>query len=121
MRRPLFRRLVRQTFADLPPDIRRLLANVAIVIKWQPSPADLRQTGLGPGETLFGLYQGTPLPQRSSYDLALPDRIVLYQEPLERTCHDRDTLREEVRRTLLHEIAHYLGIEEERLEEMGLG
>jgi len=112
---------VRQAFADLSPHVRHLLANVAIVVKRRPSPAELRRAGLGPHDTLFGLYQGIPLPQRGdAYNLALPDRIIIYQEPLERACADEEELREEVCRTLLHEIAHYLGIEEARLEELGL-
>ena len=73
-----------------------------------------------PGETLFGLYVGTPLIERSDYGLTLPDRIVIYQGPLERHFHPRD-IPHEVAKTVLHELGHHFGIEDDRLESLGMG
>jgi len=120
MERVRFRRLVQRALRSLPPDVRRALNNVAVVIEREPSPDDLRTAGLQPGETLFGLYVGTPLIERTDYGLTLPDRIVIYQGPLERHFHPRDIPRE-VAKTVLHELAHHFGIEDERLDALGMG
>lgn len=115
-----FERLVARALDGLPPAFADRLANVEILIKRRPSPADLRAAGLPPGETLFGLYEGVPLTERTSdYGLVLPDRITLFQEPLEDACATEGELAEEVRRTVIHEIAHFFGIDDRRLHELG--
>ena len=83
-----FERLVREALADLPPAFARRLDNVAVLVAEQPTPAQLAALGLGPGETLFGLYEGTPLGERgASYHLALPDRITIFHDDaLAATC-----------------------------------
>jgi predicted Zn-dependent protease with MMP-like domain len=94
----------------LPPPLRRAMSNVAIVIEEEPPP----------GMPLLGLYEGIPLTRRSSsYAGALPDKITIYRGPLERYYgRDRDELRAQVRRVVLHEIAHHFGISDERLHEL---
>ena len=119
MDRSRFRRLVQRALDELPPEIDAYLDNVAIVIEREPTPEDLAEAGLGPGHTLFGLYVGTPLDTRGSYNMALPDRITIYQGPLERAFHPSD-IPTEVRRTVLHELAHHLGFSEREMERLGL-
>jgi predicted Zn-dependent protease with MMP-like domain len=95
---------------SLPPDLRGNMSNVEIVVEDEPPP----------GQPLLGLYQGVPLTRRSSqYGGALPDKITLYRGPLMRLYgQDVDLLRREVRRVVLHEIAHHFGISDERLIEI---
>ena len=117
-----FRQIVLRALGELPPQFRQALENLDIEVRWRPTPGERRRAGLRPGHTLLGLYLGVPLPQRSSgYSMALPDKILIYQEPHQRAGQTEAELVQQVRRTLLHEIGHYLGIEEERLEELGLG
>ena len=102
---------VRRALDELPPELAKGLHNVAVMIE------DER-----PGEpNLFGLYQGVPLPERRSGDPIGPDTITIYRRTLERFCRDSDELREQIRITVLHELAHYFGIGEERLRELGYG
>jgi len=97
--------------ASLRPDLQESLSNVAIVVEGEPPP----------GRPLLGLYQGIPLTRRGSgYSGALPDKITIYRGPLERLYGaDRESLRRQIRRVVLHEIAHHFGISDERLEELG--
>jgi predicted Zn-dependent protease with MMP-like domain len=107
---------------DLVPDeFRDYLKDVAIVVEDWPSDEQRQRLQLRRNETLFGLYEGVPLPLRTGgYNLALPDRITLFQGPLEQYAGgDRERLRQQVRRTALHEIAHHFGFGEERLRELG--
>ena len=121
MRRSRFLRLVRQALAELPAPYCDWLANVDVVVEPRPRSHQLGDAGLGPGETLFGLYEGVPLTERASdYGLVLPDKITIFQEPLEQECSDDAELVEEVRRTVLHELAHHFGIPDEELERLGL-
>ncbi len=122
MRRSRFYALVRRALASLPEPIRQRLSNVDIVIERYPSSAHLRQAGLGRRDTLYGLYEGVPLAERgSSYGLVLPDKITIFQGPLEADfAGDEEELVQQVRITVLHEIAHHLGLSEEAMEELGL-
>ena len=88
-----------------------------------PIPArDRKAAGVGPGRTLLGLYHGIPLTQRGEYyNLVPPDKISIYQEPIEEFCRDDDEVREQVRKTVLHELGHYFGIDDDRLHELGMG
>ena len=119
MQRDRFRRLVRQALDELPPGIEGYLDNVAIVIEREPAPEDLADAGLRPGAELFGLYVGTPLTGRGEYHLTLPDRIAIYQGPLERAFPPH-AIPGEVRRTVLHEIAHHFGFDEDEMERLDL-
>jgi predicted Zn-dependent protease with MMP-like domain len=101
---------VQAALDELPPELAAGLRNVAIVVEDQhPEDPDL-----------FGLYEGVPLTERSSWDAGgLPDRITIYRRPLEEEFPDPDELRDEIRITVLHELAHYFGIDEDRLDELG--
>ncbi len=106
---------------ELPPRFREAISNVDIVIAARPTRVELRRAGLGPGDTLLGLYHGTPLTERGEgYHLVLPDKITLYRWPIEGACRTEEDLVAEVRKTLLHELAHYFGIDDLRLTELGM-
>jgi predicted Zn-dependent protease with MMP-like domain len=107
---PDFDDLVSEALDSLPDDISGLLSNVAVVIEDEPPP----------GLPLLGLYSGVPLTRRTSwYSGVPPDKITIYQGPLERHFgHDPDLLRGQVRRVVVHEIAHHFGISDERLTEL---
>ena len=105
-----FAEYAEEAFDALPPDLRGQMSNVEIVVEAEP-PA---------GQPLLGLYQGIPLTRRGSYySGSLPDKITIYRGPLERLYgHDPEALRRQVRRVVLHEIAHHFGISDERLIEI---
>jgi predicted Zn-dependent protease with MMP-like domain len=113
-----FESIVLEALNTLPPEFARYLENVEIQIEARPTPAHRRAVGLKPWQTLYGLYEGVPLTVRSSSALLMPDLITLFQEPLERDFTGLKQLRAQVRRTLLHEIAHFFGISDARLREL---
>jgi predicted Zn-dependent protease with MMP-like domain len=113
-----FEALVLDALNTLPPEFARYLENVEIQIEARPTHVHRRAVGLKPWQTLYGLYEGVPLTVRSSSALLMPDLITLFQEPLERDFPGLDQLRAQVRRTLLHEIAHFFGISDARLREL---
>lgn len=111
-----FERLVRTAIRRLPRGFERFLDNVAILIEDEPTPEQRSAGGIGPEETLFGLYEGTPLPARGLVELPmLPDRITIFRRPIERSCQSEAEIVEEIRRTIVHEVAHHLGFEEDQL------
>ena len=115
-----FYELVERALDGLPPELSSLLDNVAIVVEDWPERSTQTDSG-GPGETLYGLYEGVPLTERGdSYYGVLPDRITIFRGPLERDFRAHE-LEEQVRITVVHEIAHFFGFGEERLEELGWG
>jgi predicted Zn-dependent protease with MMP-like domain len=121
MRRRDFERLVLQAVDGMPDEFRNALENIDIQVRYRPTPAELRRAGVRRG-SLFGLYVGVPLPERThGYSMALPDTIVIYQHTHERYCRSEAEVVEQVRQTVLHEIGHYLGIDEDRLGELGVG
>ena len=105
----------------LPRRFREQLRNVEFVVEDRPSPDLLRAEGLDPRrDSLYGIYQGVPLPERSSLDPPLlPDKISIFAEPLMEDFPDPDELRNEIRLTVLHEIAHYFGMDEDEVEKLG--
>jgi predicted Zn-dependent protease with MMP-like domain len=115
------RKQVARVLDRLPRQFREQLRNVEFVVEDRPSNELLRAEGLDPRQdTLYGIYQGVPLPDRSSLDPPLlPDKITIFAEPLREDFPDPDELREEIRLTVLHEIAHYFGMDEEDIEELG--
>ena len=122
MDRSDFRKLVREAVALIPRDLLERVHNVDIVIETRPTARERKAAGIGPGRLLLGLYHGIPLTARGEYyNLVLPDKISIYQEPIEMVCNDDDEVREQVRRTVLHEIGHYFGIDDQRLHELGMG
>ena len=118
-----FEELVAEAIDTLPDDILAMLDNVEIVVADAPSASQLDVAGdLDAGELLLGLYEGIPLTERTSgYGMVLPDKITLFQGALESVCHDTETLRNEVRVTVVHELAHHFGISDRRLRELGWG
>lgn len=117
MTRELFQQLVEEALRDIPRSFRRAMQNVAVVVEDEPSPETLAELEVEPGDTLFGLYQGIPLPERSwSHGNTLPDRISIYQRPIEQSCEDDDAIRECVAETVIHEFGHYFGLTEEEIQ-----
>lgn len=116
-----FEALVSEALDGLPPDIQKKLENVEVVVEPRPSLSQLRRLRLGPGHTLFGLYEGVPLTRRTShYGMVLPDKITIFREPIESRCRSDEQVRYVVRRTVLHELAHHFGISDQRLRELGV-
>jgi predicted Zn-dependent protease with MMP-like domain len=121
LRHERFEALVDRATAGIPTPFRAALADIAVVVADEPTPEQLRENGLGPDETLYGLYEGVPLDEWGGDAIPLPTRILLFRLPLEADFPDPRDLADEVRITLLHELAHHLGIEDEdRLLELGI-
>ena len=119
MTKERFTELVEDALREIPPRFRREMKNVAVVVEDEPPEHVLDEMEIGPDDTLFGLYQGTPLPERGwGYGNALPDRISIYQGPIEDACEDDDEIRECVAETVIHEFGHYFGMSEEEIEEI---
>ena len=119
MTRETFSRLVEEALGDIPPRFRDAMRNVAVVVEDEPPQHVLDEMEIEPGDTLFGLYQGIPLPERGwSYGNTLPDRISIYQQPIVEACADEDEIRECVAETVIHEFGHYFGMSEEEIEEI---
>jgi len=117
-----FQRLVEQALEGIAEPFRSKLENVAVVVEEEPSQLLLESLGMPRGETLLGFYDGIPLTERGDwYNLAIPDRILIFRRPILSICSSPEEVREEVRRTVLHEVAHYYGISDEELDSMGMG
>ena len=115
-----FEHLVSRALARLPGEISRLMENVDVLVADQPSSDQLTAGGVLPSDTLLGLYEGVPLTERGSgYGMVLPDRITLFRRPIEERCRSERELVREIRRTIIHEVAHHFGIGDERLDELG--
>jgi predicted Zn-dependent protease with MMP-like domain len=116
-----FDRLVDRAIAAIPDPFRAALDHVAVVIADEPTREELREEGLGPDGTLYGLYEGVPLNEWGGDSVPVPTRILLFRLPLEEDFPHPDDLADQVRITLLHELAHHLGIgDEDRLRELGI-
>ena len=117
-----FEDVVEQALEMIPEVFRAQLNNMSIAVEDRPSEDLMREMEVPPGETLFGVFTGVPLPERSVTEPPLyPDTILIFREPLMAACHCREELEEEIAITVVHELAHYLGLSEERLEELGYG
>lgn len=110
--RKAFDKLVEQAVQQLPRIFREKLTNIAIVVEDVPPPR-LRR-----GAPLLGIFQGVPMTEKSTFQTALPDRIVIYQKNIEALCRTEKQMRREIRLTLLHELGHYFGLSEEELEDV---
>jgi predicted Zn-dependent protease with MMP-like domain len=115
------RKEVARVLDRLPKQFRKHLLNIEIVVEDRPGKELLLAEGLDPRhDTLYGLYQGVPLPDRSAfYPPILPDKITIFSEPLLRDFTDPEALREQIRVTVLHEIAHYFGMDEDDIDKLG--
>jgi predicted Zn-dependent protease with MMP-like domain len=119
MTREHFQRLVVEAVALIPRRFRREMKNLALVVEDEPAPDLLAEMEVEDGDTLYGLYQGTPLPERTwAYGNSLPDKITLFQGPIEEDCDDEDEVRAVIGETLIHEVGHYFGMSEEEIEEI---
>jgi predicted Zn-dependent protease with MMP-like domain len=117
MTRRAFERLVTDALGTIPRRFRDAMANIAIVVEDEPSGDLMSEMEIEPPDTLFGLYQGTPLTERRwDYGNALPDRILIFQGPHERDAADEDDLIISIGETLIHEIGHYFGLSEDEIE-----
>jgi predicted Zn-dependent protease with MMP-like domain len=115
-----FEGLVARAVELLPPRFLARLENVDVVVEDEPTDEDLELAGVEPGGTLLGLYHGVPQSQRGSwYGNMLPDRIVIYQRPIEAMARNRRGIQKEIRITLMHEIGHHFGLGEDELSEAG--
>jgi predicted Zn-dependent protease with MMP-like domain len=108
-----FESLVAKALEDLPEEFAELLENVAVVVEEEPDPEDLEALGMEPDDELFGLYQGVPLADRDSFYSALPDRVTIYRGPILRACASRREVIREVRDTVVHELGHHFGLDED--------
>jgi len=114
-----FIELVAQAIQALPDDILGLLDNIEIVVSDWPSRDQLGATGGRGRSALLGLYEGVPLTGRTTgYGMVLPDRITVFRGPVLRACRTDAEVRSEVQRTVVHELAHHFGIDDDRLEEL---
>jgi predicted Zn-dependent protease with MMP-like domain len=117
-----FDRMVKQAIERIPLEMRQHLDNILITVQRRPSAEMLEELELAPSETLFGVYWGVPLTERTVTDPPLyPDTIFLFQEPLEAACATRAELVEEIEITVAHEIAHALGLTDAELDALGYG
>jgi predicted Zn-dependent protease with MMP-like domain len=116
-----FEQLVAEALDSLPDDLWEAIDNVEVTIVPFPSREQLDRVGVVNG-TLLGLYEGIPLTVRNSgYTFVLPDKITIFQRPIERICSSHEEIVAQVRETVIHEIAHHFGIDDDRLVELGWG
>lgn len=114
-----FEQLVVDVLDSLPEDLLNVLDNVDVVIEPQPTDEQLKRMGITNG-SLFGLYEGIPLTMRDGgYSIVAPDKITIFQRVIEQTCDSNEEIAEQVRTTVIHEVAHHFGIDEDKLDELG--
>ncbi len=119
MTRKYFERLVAQALRDIPESFRDAMENVALVVEDYPEPELLQEMGIEPPDTLYGLYQGTPLPERDwSHGNVLPDRVTIYQQPIVEDCCGDEEIVRAIHETVIHEFGHYFGLSEAEIEEI---
>jgi predicted Zn-dependent protease with MMP-like domain len=120
MDRGRFEELVQQALLSLPGEFREKLSNIDVEVEDYPRPDDLRAAGVGRGQTLLGLYRGVPVSRRGlGYNMVVPDRVIIFQRPIELTCSSDEEIVEKVGHVVRHEIAHHFGIDDEELRRMG--
>lgn len=115
-----FERLVLEAIAEIPESIRSYLDNVVVDIEPMPDAKDLAELEIEDPTELLGLYHGTPLTERSVEEsVPLPDRVTIYQRNIEQVCETRREIVEQIRTTVLHEIGHFFGMDEDDLFDVG--
>ena len=120
MRKRDFEELVREAVGRIPPEFLAIMENVDVQVRRRPTARQLRSTDLDADETLLGLYEGVPITDRGDYNMVLPDIITIFQAPIEEMASSQEEVIEEVRHTVVHEVAHYFGISDAELEEWGV-
>jgi predicted Zn-dependent protease with MMP-like domain len=119
MTRERFQTLVNEALGTIPQNFRDALKNIAIVIEDEPTDAQLEEVGIEPPDTLLGLYEGIPLTERQwAHGNVLPDKVTLFQDPIEDSSENDDDVIVAIGETLIHEIGHYFGLSEEEIEEI---
>ena len=114
-----FEWLVAKAVDSLPDEFSAKLENIDVVVQDQPTPSQLAEVRLKRGETLLGLYQGVPLTKRSRhYGMVAPDKITIFQKPIETRCNNDTEVKAEIMRIVQHEIAHHFGISDTRLRQL---
>lgn len=122
MERDYFEQLVNEGIKAIPQKFLEKLSNVDVVIEDEPTPEQLKKNNVRRGWTLFGLYEGVPLSERgSSYGGVLPDKITIFQKPIEEATHSPEEIKELVKDTVWHEIAHHFGMDEGEVREREKG
>jgi len=116
--REQFERLVHKALSNIPPDIRLSIQNVDIVVDNVASMNQIAGTGIENEMELLGLYEGIPITERYGYDMVLPDKITLFQKPIEAICDNQEQITEEISKTLIHEIAHHFGLDDNHLDQL---
>ncbi len=116
-----FEEIVGEAIDEIPDTLWDVVDNMVVTVEEWPSRRQIESVGLPPGNTLLGLYEGIPLTKRTThYGLTPPDKITIFRGPILQFCPpDEDAIRTQIRRTVLHEIAHHFGISDERLHELG--
>ena len=119
MDREKFEWLVVKAVDSLPDEFHSKLENIDVVVENQPTPGQLAEVGLKTGETLLGLYQGVSLTKRGRhYGMVVPDKITIFQKPIEAECKNDTEVKAEIRRVVWHEIAHHFGIDDAKLRQL---
>ena len=122
MTRVQFERVVAKALRRLPKAFREKLDNIAVVVEDWPDDETLDEMGIEPPDTLYGLYRGIDLTHRdSSYGNVLPDTVTIYQGPIEEDSADEQDMTELIRDTVVHEIGHYFGLDDETMEQIEEG
>ena len=116
--REQFERLVHKALSDIPPDIRLSIQNVDIVVDNVASMNQIAGPAIENEMELLGLYEGIPITERYGYDMVLPDKITLFQKPIEAICDNQEQITEEISKTLIHEIAHHFGLDDNHLDQL---
>ena len=117
-----FHRAVQEAMDRIPEAFLRHIENVAVLVEEEPSPEVLAELEIPEGDTLFGVYFGIPVGEKSLFDVPVePDRIVIYRQPLQAWCETVEELVEEIEITVVHEVAHHFGIDDELLDRYGYG
>ena len=116
--REQFERLVHKALSNIPPDIRFSIQNVDIVVDNVASMNQIAGTGIENEMELLGLYEGIPITERYGYDMVLPDKITLFQKPIEAICDNQEQITEEISKTLIHEIAHHFGLDDNHIDQL---
>lgn len=112
-----FEEIVNEGIKDIPEGFLKKIENVGIVIEEEPAPDQLEKLKIRKGSLLFGLYEGIPKTKRLNYSQVLPDKITIFKGPIERIARSHEEMKEIVRNTVWHEIAHHFGLDEKRIRE----
>jgi predicted Zn-dependent protease with MMP-like domain len=119
MKKENFEMLVAEALADLPEEFKKLIENLVVLVEDEAPPEVYRQTGAHPFSRILGTYQGVPFTHRGPYyGNILPDRITIYQKPIEEICRSEEEIKIQVQKTVLHEIWHYFGRTDSEIEQL---